>query len=58
MIGSFDDKTQGDLGGNKPVFTLVEPKSRSPRSQSTHSSEEAGQLRWSEGVQEGGDAYD
>jgi hypothetical protein len=42
MIGRFDDKTQGDLGGIKPVFMLVEPKSRPPRRQSTHSNEEAG----------------
>ena len=42
----------------KPVFMLEEPKSRPPRSQSTHSSEEAANHRWSEGVQEGGDAYD
>jgi RNA-directed DNA polymerase len=42
--------------GIKPVFTLAEPKSRPPRSQSTHSSEEAGKPVWSEGVQEGGDA--
>jgi RNA-directed DNA polymerase len=40
MIGRFDDKTQGDLGGTKPVFMLVEPKSRPPRSQSIRSSEE------------------
>ena len=40
MIGRFGDKTQGDLGGIKPVFMLAEPKSRPPRSQSTHSSEE------------------
>jgi len=40
----------------KPVFTLEEPKSRPPRSQSTHSSEEAGKPVQSEGVQEGGDA--
>jgi hypothetical protein len=42
MIGSFDDKTRGDLDGIKPVFMLLEPKSRPSRSQSTHSSEEAG----------------
>ena len=41
----------------KPVFMLPwEPKSRASRSQSTHRSEEAGQCRSSEGVQEGGDA--
>ena len=43
MIGRFDDKTQGDLGGDKAgVHALEEPKSRASRSQSTHSSEEAG----------------
>ena len=43
MIGRFDDKTQGDLGENKAgVHAPREPKSRPPRSQSTHSSEEAG----------------
>jgi hypothetical protein len=40
MIGRFVDETQGDLGGTKPVFTLVEPKSRPPRSQSIRSSNE------------------
>jgi hypothetical protein len=40
----------------KPVFTLLEPKSRPPRSQSTRSSEETGKPEWSKGVQEGGDA--
>jgi hypothetical protein len=40
MIGRFDDKKQGDLGGTKPVFMLMEPKSRPPRSQSTRSSVE------------------
>ncbi len=40
MIGRFGDKTQGDLGGIKPVYTLAEPKSRLPRSQSIRSSEE------------------
>src|ERR1700737_1722803 len=40
----------------KSVFMLLEPKSRPPRSKSTHSSEEAGKCRGSEGVQEGGDA--
>jgi RNA-directed DNA polymerase len=40
MIGRFGDKTQGDLGGIKPVYTLVEPKGRLPRSQSIRSSEE------------------
>jgi hypothetical protein len=40
MIGRFDDKTQGDLDGIKPVFMLIEPKNRPPRSQSTHSSGE------------------
>jgi hypothetical protein len=33
---------QGDLSGPKPVFTLVEPKSRPLRSQSTRSSDETG----------------
>jgi hypothetical protein len=43
MIGSFDDMTRGALDGIKPVFTLHgEPKSRPSRSQSTHSSEDAG----------------
>ena len=56
MIGRFDGKKQGDLGGIKPVFMLVEPKNRPPRSQSTRSSEETGKPEWSEGVQEGGDA--
>ena len=56
MIGRLDDKTQGDLDAPKPVFMLREPKSRSSRSQSTHSSEEAGKHRGSQGVQEGGDA--
>src|SRR5271156_1507623 len=56
MIGRFDGKTRGDLDGTKPVFMLVEPKSRPSRSQSTHSSEEAGQCRQSQGVQGGGDA--
>ena len=42
MIGRFDDKTRGDLGGIKSVFMLLEPKSRPSRSQSTHNSEEAG----------------
>jgi hypothetical protein len=43
MVGRFGDETQGDLGDIKPVFMLARgPKSRSPRSQSTHSSEEAG----------------
>ena len=42
MIGSFDDMKRGALDGIKPVFTLVEPKSRPSRSQSTHSSEDAG----------------
>jgi len=41
MIGRFGDETQGDLGGIKSVFMLVEPKSRPSRSQSTHSSVEA-----------------
>ena len=42
----------------KTVFNVPEKdgKSRPSRSQSTHGSEEAGQLRGSEGVQEGGDA--
>jgi hypothetical protein len=42
MIGRFDDKTRGYLDATKPVFMLLEPKSRAFRSQSTHSSEEAG----------------
>ena len=33
---------QRDLGDNKTAFMLCEPKSRSPRSQSTHSSDETG----------------
>ena len=42
MIGRFDDKTR-DTETAKSVFMLPsEPKSRSSRSQSTHSSEEAG----------------
>jgi RNA-directed DNA polymerase len=40
MIGRFDDKTQGDLGGNKAGVHATQPKSRPPRSQSTHSSRE------------------
>jgi RNA-directed DNA polymerase len=40
MIGRFVDEMQGDLGGTKPVFMLVEPKSRPPRSQSIRSSKE------------------
>ena len=37
MIGRFDDKTQGDLGGIKPVFMRHRvQQSRPPRSQSTH----------------------
>jgi RNA-directed DNA polymerase len=55
MIGRFGDKTQGDLGGKQAGVHARGPKSRSPRSQSTHSSEEAGKPVWSEGVQEGGD---
>jgi hypothetical protein len=42
MIGRFGDKTQRDLGGIKSVFMLNEPKSRPPRSQSTHRSWETG----------------
>jgi hypothetical protein len=42
MIGRFGDETQGDLGGIKSEFMLEEPKNRPPRSQSTHSSGEAG----------------
>jgi hypothetical protein len=42
MIGRFDDVKQGDRDGNKSVFMLEEPKSRPPRSQSIHSSDEAG----------------
>ncbi len=42
MIGSFDDMTRGALDGIKSVFMLLEPKSRPSRSQSTHSSEDAG----------------
>ena len=42
MIGRFDDGTRGYLDADKTVFMLLEPKSRPPRSQSTHSSEEAG----------------
>ncbi len=37
------------------MFMLeTQPKSRLLRSQSSHSSEEAGQCRWSEGLREGG----
>ena len=36
-------KRRETWAGIKPVFMLEEPKSRPPRSQSTHSSEEAGQ---------------
>jgi hypothetical protein len=37
------------------VFRLaVQPKSRPPRSQSVHSSEEVPETGWSEGTQEGG----
>jgi hypothetical protein len=42
MIGRFDDKTRGYLDAIKPVFMLLEPKSRVSRSQSTHSSKETG----------------
>ena len=42
MFGRFDDRKQRDLCGIKPVFMLLEPKSRPHRSQSTRSSEEAG----------------
>ena len=49
-------KRRETWAATKPVFMLGEPKSRPPRSQSTHSSEEAGKPVWSEGVQEGGDA--
>jgi hypothetical protein len=52
MIGSFDDKTQGDLGGIKPVFMLLEPKSRPPRSQSTRSSLETANHGGAKGCRE------
>ena len=44
MIGRFGDKTQGDLDDAEPVFIVPDKdtKSRSPRSQSIHSSVEAG----------------
>jgi hypothetical protein len=44
MIGRLDDKTQGDLDDAKPVFIVPDKdtKNRSPRSQSIHSSAEAG----------------
>jgi RNA-directed DNA polymerase len=49
-------KRRETWAATKPVFTLEEPKSRPPRSQSTHSSEETGKPGWSKGVQGGGDA--
>lgn len=42
MIGSIDDMKRGALDGIKPVFMLLEPKSRPTRSQNTHSSEDVG----------------
>jgi RNA-directed DNA polymerase len=56
MIGRFNEKSRETWAAFKPEFMHVEPKSRPPRSHSTHSSEEAGQCRSSKGVQGGGDA--
>ena len=52
MIGSIDDIKRGALDGIKPVFMLLEPKSRPSRSQSTHSSEEAGKPGGAKGCRE------
>src|ERR1700721_3098226 len=56
MIGRVNEKSRHAWAAFKPEFMHVEPKSRPPRSHSTHSSEEAGQCRSSKGVQGGGDA--
>jgi len=44
MSGRFDGVKQGELAGNRTVFMTPDkgPKSRLARSQSTHSSVEAG----------------
>jgi len=55
MHGRLRAVKQGDLFGKRSVFMRpMAPKSRPDRSQSAHSSEEAGQCLWSEGAQEGG----
>ena len=45
-------KRRETWAGIKPVFMLVEPKSRPSRSQSTHSSEEAGNAGGAKGCRE------
>jgi hypothetical protein len=56
MQGRSCHVNQGDLYRQRWVFIAREKGTKSPlcRSQSTRSSEEAGQCPWSEGVQEGG----
>ena len=58
MIGRFDDKTQGDLGGAKAGVhapTGAEEPSR-PGVRAPIVAKKPGNCRGSEGVQEGGDA--